>query len=312
MLTQLKADYPEDLRVVYRHFPLNSIHDKAAIASQASEAAGAQGKFWEMHDLLYQNQAAWGKLSMDEFEDWAAEQAEELGLDGDQFMADMLSTENADLAEQAWVKGQETGIPGTPFLLVNDRIYDGPTDYLNLSTVIKLYALQDKQYTECPPQVIDLTKEYIATIKTEKGDIVIKLFANEAPVAVNNFVFLAQEGWYDGITFHRVLADFMAQSGDPSGTGFGGPGYTFVNETSPDIIFDRAGLLAMANAGPDTNGSQFFITHTPQEHLSGGYTIFGEVLEGLEIATSLTLRNPAQGGNLPPGDEIVSITIEAK
>ncbi|HNB53730.1 MAG TPA: peptidylprolyl isomerase, partial [Anaerolineales bacterium] len=142
--------------------------------------------------------------------------------------------------------------------------------------------------------IIDPSQTYIATIQTAKGNIVIKLLADKAPLAVNNFVFLATNGWYDKVTFHRVLQGFMAQGGDPSGTGYGGPGYAFQNEDA-GLSFDREGLLAMANAGPDTNGSQFFITFGPAEHLDGGYTIFGEVIEGMDVVKSLTLRDPSQG-----------------
>ena len=160
--------------------------------------------------------------------------------------------------------------------------------------------------------VIDPLKQYIATIETEKGDIVLELFPDIAPMTVNSFVFLSRDGWLDGVTFHRVLPGFMAQGGDPSGTGMGGPGYAFKNETSPDLKFDREGLLAMANSGPDTNGSQFFITYGPAEHLNGSYTIFGEVLEGMDVVNSLTPRDPSQGGALPPGDLIIRITIQEK
>ncbi len=129
------------------------------------------------------------------------------------------------------------------------------------------------QYDSSPPMTIDVSKQYFATVKMAKGgEFVMQLYPDKAPVTVNNFVFLAREGYYDGTTFHRVLADFMAQGGDPTGTGGGGPGYLFENEDS-DLTFDKAGVVAMANAGRDTNGSQFFITFSPQEYLNGGYTI---------------------------------------
>jgi cyclophilin family peptidyl-prolyl cis-trans isomerase len=157
--------------------------------------------------------------------------------------------------------------------------------------------------------MVDPAKQYIATIHTEKGDIVILLFPEKAPLAVNSFLFLARQGWYDGVIFHRVIPGFVAQAGDPSGTGRGNPGYFFKNEVS-DLKYDRPGLVGMANSGPDTNGSQFFITFAPAPHLDGGYTLFGEVIEGLEVAEQLTPRDPAQNANLPPGDRILSIEIE--
>jgi cyclophilin family peptidyl-prolyl cis-trans isomerase len=165
-----------------------------------------------------------------------------------------------------------------------------------------------KQYDAPPPMTIDTDKEYYATIELEKGgEIVIQLYPDKAPLTVNNFVFLAREGYYDGTTFHRVLPDFMAQGGDPAGTGGGGPGYVFQNEDS-DLTFDKAGVVAMANAGRDTNGSQFFITFSPQEYLNGGYTIFGQVVEGMDVVMDIRLRDPQQNPDYV-GDAIESITI---
>jgi cyclophilin family peptidyl-prolyl cis-trans isomerase len=165
-----------------------------------------------------------------------------------------------------------------------------------------------KQWDKPPAMVIDTSKIYLATFKTAKGDIKVQLFADKAPVAVNNLVFLAQQGYYDNTTFHRVLKDFMAQGGDPTGTGGGGPGYQFKNETDPDLVFDDAGYLAMANAGADTNGSQFFITFGPTPWLDGGYTIFGKVVEGLDVAKSLTLRDPQKNPNFK-GDLLKTVEI---
>lgn len=168
-----------------------------------------------------------------------------------------------------------------------------------------------KQYDAPPPMTIDVTKQYFATVKLEKGgEFVIQLYPDKAPVTVNNFVFLAREGYYDGTTFHRVLSNFMAQGGDPTGTGGGGPGYMFENEYS-DLTFDKPGVVAMANAGPDTNGSQFFVTFSPQEYLNGGYTIFGQVIEGMDVVLNITLRDPQQNPNFT-GDVIKSISIEER
>ena len=166
-----------------------------------------------------------------------------------------------------------------------------------------------KQWAAPPPMTIDPTKIYIATLKTQWGDIVVQLFADKAPQTVNNFVFLAREGFYDNTTFHRVLSNFMAQGGDPTGTGSGGPGYQFPDEISPDLRFNRPGYLAMANAGPGTNGSQFFITYVATPSLDGKHTIFGQVVEGMDVALSLALRDPQQNPSLP-GDTLLSVTIE--
>ncbi len=173
-------------------------------------------------------------------------------------------------------------------------------------------AAKTTQWSAEPAMQIDANKQYVATIDTVKGKIVVELLPKIAPRTVNSFVFLARQGFYDGVTFHRVLSGFMAQGGDPTGTGLGGPGYEFPNETDPSVTFNQAGLLAMANAGPDTNGSQFFITYDATPHLDGGYTIFGRVTSGLEVALALTPRDPQADPNAPPGDVINTITIEEK
>lgn len=165
---------------------------------------------------------------------------------------------------------------------------------------------------DAPPELtIDNSKIYLATMETEKGDIKIELFADRAPITVNNFIFLAQEGYYDDTTFHRVLANFMAQGGDLTGTGTGGPGYRFEDEIDFGQLFDEAGYLAMANGGPDTNGSQFFITFGPLLQLNGGHTIFGKVVEGMDVVLSLTLRDP--NADPPPqfeGDKLKRVSID--
>jgi cyclophilin family peptidyl-prolyl cis-trans isomerase len=165
------------------------------------------------------------------------------------------------------------------------------------------------QWDQPPEFTLDQNKIYLATLKTEKGDIQIELFADRAPITVNNFVFLAEQGYYDGTTFHRVLPDFMAQGGDPSGTGGGGPGYRFDDEIDLDTFFNEAGYFAMANGGPDSNGSQFFITFRPTMHLNGNHTIFGRVVEGMDVALSLTLRNPNEQPDFE-GDILEQVTIE--
>jgi cyclophilin family peptidyl-prolyl cis-trans isomerase len=172
-------------------------------------------------------------------------------------------------------------------------------------------AIKSLQYDAEPPMSIDPTKQYFATFKMAKGgEFVIQLYPDKAPRTVNSFVFLAQAGYFDGTTFHRVLEGFMAQGGDPTGSGSGGPGYEFPNEDS-DLTFDKAGVMAMANAGRDTNGSQFFITFGPTEQLNGGYTIFGQVVEGMDVVNGITRRDPTQNPGFE-GDAILSVTITEK
>jgi cyclophilin family peptidyl-prolyl cis-trans isomerase len=318
-MEQLLNEFPNDLRFVYRHFPLigtpeSPLHDKAALAAQAAEAAGKQGKFWEMHDVLFNNQAKWSALSVTDFQQWLIQQAGVLDLDVSKFTSDLTSTELVNLAQNAWDNGRKIGLTGTPSLLVNGQVWPNNVamSAANLSSVIKLTMLEDSQFTECPTMTIDPTKQYIATLHTEKGDIVIELYADKAPIAVNSFIFLARNGWFDGVTFHRVVPGFVAQAGDPSGTGYGTPGYAFKNEISPDLKFDGPGVVGMANAGADSNGSQFFITYAAQPTLDGSFTIFGHVIQGMDVATSLTPRDPSTSSDLPPGDKILSVTIEER
>lgn len=172
-------------------------------------------------------------------------------------------------------------------------------------------AARNGMYSDVPDMDIDPSKYYYATFKTEKGDMRVQLFADHAPLTVNNFVFLARDGFYDNTTFHRVLEDFMAQAGDPTGSGLGGPGYQFRDEIVPGVAFDRAGLLAMANSGPNTNGSQFFITFAETPWLNGNHTIFGEILEGMEVLNALTRRDPQQAPD-SPGDLLITVEIEER
>jgi cyclophilin family peptidyl-prolyl cis-trans isomerase len=141
---------------------------------------------------------------------------------------------------------------------------------------------------------IDPKKKYTATLKTDRGDIVIELFADKVPRTVNNFVFLAREGFYDGVTFHRVIRNFMAQCGDPTGRGSGGPGYQFADEFHPDLKHDGPGILSMANSGPNTNGSQFFITHQATPHLDNRHTVFGKVSRGMDVVLAIPDRDPSK------------------
>ena len=160
-----------------------------------------------------------------------------------------------------------------------------------------------------PPRgELDTTKRYTATFKTQRGDIVADLHADRAPLTVENFVNLARAGFYDGTTFHRVIRGFMAQGGDPTGTGTGGPGYQFGDEFHPELRHDGPGILSMANAGPGTNGSQFFITHGPTPHLDNKHSVFGRVTEGMDVVLGLRERDPQRDRD--PGERIDTIEIK--
>jgi peptidyl-prolyl cis-trans isomerase B (cyclophilin B) len=156
-----------------------------------------------------------------------------------------------------------------------------------------------KQYSKPPEMQIDPKKKYTATIKTNRGDIVVDLFADKTPRTVNNFVFLAKDGFYNGVKFHRVIPDFMVQTGEPMGTGSGGPGYRFADEFHPELRHSGPGVLSMANAGPGTNGSQFFITHVRTEWLDDRHSVFGQVSEGQDVVNAIR-----------QGDVMEEVTIE--
>jgi cyclophilin family peptidyl-prolyl cis-trans isomerase len=164
-----------------------------------------------------------------------------------------------------------------------------------------------KQWNKPPEFVIDLKKKYSATLSTDKGDIVLELFADKAPFTVNNFVFLTREGFYDGTIFHRVISGFMTQGGDPTSTGRGGPGYRFADEFLSSLKHDKPGVLSMANAGPGTNGSQFFITHVPTPHLNNMHSVFGQVVSGLDVLLSIPERDPMKVNS--PAVKLKKVTI---
>jgi len=165
-----------------------------------------------------------------------------------------------------------------------------------------------QQWNAPPAMHIDPSKRYTATLHTDKGDIVIALHVAQAPRTVNNFVFLARAGFYDGTIFHRVIADFMAQGGDPTGSGRGGPGYRFADEFHPSLKHDKPGVLSMANAGPNSNGSQFFITHVPTPWLDGKHSVFGQVIEGMDVLLSIPPRDPMHSN--APAVTLQRVTIE--
>ena len=171
----------------------------------------------------------------------------------------------------------------------------------------KSTEVKKMQWDSPPLMTIDIGKRYTATFETEKGKMVFELFAEDVPGSVNNFVFLAREGYYDGTTFHRVIPGFMAQGGDPTGTGRGGPGYRFEDEFTGHRHV--TGALSMANAGPNTNGSQFFITYALQRGLDGKHSVFGQLKEGMDVLEALTPRDPNQNPQFN-GDRIIRITIE--
>jgi cyclophilin family peptidyl-prolyl cis-trans isomerase len=295
---------------VFRHFPLTSIHDKAVLAAEAAEAAGAQGKFWEMHDLLFENQSTWSGASEKDARTVMVGFAEELGLDKKAFSDALKKGDHRDAVDEAYESAVALGLGGTPTLYVNGQLYSGPREDWVLAGLAQLYGHTGPQYESAPEMTIDPDKPYFANVETNRGTFCIELYAKQTPLTVNSFVFLAENGFYDGVPFHRVLPGFVAQSGDPTGSGFGGPGYSFEDEIVPELKHDGPGVLSMANSGPGTNGSQFFVTYDALPDLDGKHAVFGRVVKGMDTVEGLTPRNP-QENPYAAADRMTKVQIGA-
>jgi peptidyl-prolyl cis-trans isomerase B (cyclophilin B) len=308
-LKQIRLTHPTDVRLIYLHAPQVD-RDKDYQAIQAVEAADLQGKFWEMHDLLFETLDEWSGIAPADFKDWVTANAVSLGMDSSRFQADFGGALVAGRLQQAIQFTADAELDSPPRLFVNSTTpYTSLADFASLDMVVRMKALADRQFSACPTVAMDPQKQYLVTMHTSKGDVSLQLFPEKAPLAVNNFLFLIGSGWYDGITFYRVLLDQRVLSGDPSETGFGNPGYLFDTEIAPGLRFDQPGILAMDNDGPGTNGSRFFITLAAAPQLNGQYTIIGQVLSGMEVLSSLTPRNSLPGVYLPPGDELITVTV---
>ncbi len=318
MLERLVESYPDEVQIVYRHFPLNEIHANAQKSAEASEAAGAQGAFWPYHDRLFETQREWSALDADAAHQFFIDLATELSLDTERFAAELEDGTYAAYVSSLEQEAIALGLPGTPSALVDGEIVAGqglPIDYNAwdgyVQSQIAVKGLEGSQYDAPPPMALEEGVGYQARVKMANGgEFVIELLPEAAPQTVNSFIFLANEGWFDGVTFHRVLPGFVAQAGDPTGTGMGGPGYALPDEIDPELSHDGPGVVAMANSGPNTSGSQFYITLGPTTQLDGGYTIFGRIVEGMDVVQGITPRDPSTDPNAPAGDVIESVTIE--
>lgn len=309
-LRVLQKAYPDDVKMVFRYLPLTDEHDKAALAAQAAEAAGLQDKYWEMHDILFSRQNEWISLSVKEFSTWLVDLSTELNLDKVKFMADMTSDATIQKVFDATRKSAETTLTTPPALFFNKTLYQDWVDISSLSNMVQYYKLPEYAFTACPEMTVDVNKKYTVTFSTEKGNIVFELYPQEAPMAVNNFLFLAREKWYDNTPFYRVVPGYLVQAGDPTGSGNGRPGYQFSIEVTPKLRFDQPGILAMTVDKNNMNGSQFFITYTSIPEFDGKYTIFGKVIEGMDVLQSLRPRDPYYDQVLLSPDTLKSITIQ--
>jgi cyclophilin family peptidyl-prolyl cis-trans isomerase/protein-disulfide isomerase len=314
-MKKVMEQHQTDVHFVFRPLALvgSAQFTSSQLAAQAAYAADQQGKFWEMYTLLNDKYSQWAGLPPAAFEAWLIKEVTAAGFDMESFRSELKSPEAEADVRSSFDAAQKVGVTSLPLLLLNGIPQKAfVSDFTALNRAISVIAMGPKQFQSCPPFSISPNRTYIATLKTAKGDVVIQLFPEKAPLAVNSFVFLARNGWYDNTTFHRVLPGFVAQTGDPSGTGVGTPGYFFKNETDNGLHFDRPGMVGMANSGPDTNGSQFFITYTAQPSLDGNYTIFGQVIKGMDVLEQLTPRDPQNTDDLPVGDALISVTIDEK
>ncbi len=312
MLAQLEAWHPDTLRVVYRHFPLITVHDKASLAGQAAEAAGAQDAFWLMHDLLFERWSEWVTLSNADFAEWLIQVAEDLQLNVEQFSEDLQSGRFDQAMRESFENAAAAGLPGTPYIFFNNAWFRLPPDLINFEASIRLTLLETRMYKEPPAVALEPEASYLAKIHLDTGTLLIRLLPESAPQTVSNFIFLAQEGWFDGNGFHRVVPGSFVESGDPTQTGFGNPGYVIPDEIDPALSFDSEGLVAMSSSGPNTNGSQFFISLGPLPELDGSRTIFGEVIAGLNLLQELEARDPFNDLLSPAETSILSVTIEVE
>lgn len=311
-LETLMEKYPDDVRLVYRPLPLDSLHPTAPLAAYAAESAGMQGKFWEMYSAIFSNQESISALTAEELTEWLKTTAEELDLDVDQFATDIASEDVINKITTTQQTMFEAGVSSTPTVLVNGRPV-GNWQSAYLSNFIEVMKAEKDMVTECPPFIIDQDKEYTATITTEKGELVLELYPEAAPLAVNSFVYLAREGFYNDVTFHRVYHNFMAQTGDPTGTGWSGAGYQYREEVVPELTYDEAYMVGVARGQAEgSSGSQFFITYVPYPSLNGGYTIFGKLIDGIDVFEQITERDADNNPDAPEGDKIISIEIIEK
>lgn len=310
ILSKLRAWHPQDLRIIFRQFPQLYLHDKASLAAEAAEAAGAQGAFWEMYDALFQHYGEWFELSPEAFVVWLKDTAIEIGLNQKQFAQAIDNRVYQERIINTYFETAAAGIPGVPFIYFNGLWYRLPVTLDNLEASIRLEMLSSRQYEAYPPFTIDIQADFTAYLEIPQGEIVIQLLPQYAPLAVNSFIFLAEQGWFYENPIYRVEPGAFVESGDPSGTGWGGPGYSFENEIHDSLTFDQAGMVALVSQGPGTNGSRFFITLAPLPTINGTCTIFGRVIDGLDLLQALEPRSALDDLLTEPEAVIHSITIE--
>jgi len=312
VITRLQQLHPEDIRYVFRSFPLLTLYDKTSLATQAVASAAAQGQYWRMHDLLFSRRSEWAALTPDLFTSWLAGAAQAAGLDADQLAEDLATRRYEPFVADAYNRAVAEGIPGAPFLFFNRDLMLFPPTLENLEANVRLTLLAGRQFDSYPPFALAPGTDYHARLRLNIGEVTLDLFEDTAPLAVNSFIFLAQNDWFDGTPVYRVVRGQYLEAGDPTGTGFGTPGYAFELETSPARTFNRAGVVGIASDDPATLGSRFFISLTSLPLFDSTRTILGEVTSGLDRLEALTARDPLAELLLEPEAVILDVVIEAR
>jgi cyclophilin family peptidyl-prolyl cis-trans isomerase/protein-disulfide isomerase len=312
ILNDLQALHPDDIRLVFRDVPLLTIREKSALAAQAAASAAEQGQFWEMHDLLFTRYDEWSALTSEEFSDWLIRVAPSAGVDASVLSNDLQTRRFEPYVADAYNQAVAAGIPGAPFLFFNRDLFMLPPTLENLEANVRLTLLTERQFTSPPDFNLDLAADYVARIRLNIGEVILDLFEDTAPQAVNSFVFLSQSGWYDGTPAVRVVRGEYVEFGDPTGTGFGTPGYSYGLESSSAVTFDQPGVVGVAGEDPSTNGSRFFVSLTALPMYDGERTVLGQVVSGLDLLDSLSARDPLTDLLVDPQAVILNIVIEAR
>ena len=277
------------------------------LATQAVEAAGMQDKLYEMSDQIFAQQAAWSPMDTVAFETWLVTEAETLGMNKEQFETDLKSDVVIAKVLEYQKQAMDAGVSYTPFIMVNGRVWEG-TDLPNMRILIQLLREDKNLFPECPPTVLEPGKKYTATIETEIGNIVLALNTDQVPLSANAFVWLVQQGWYDNTTFFNVMRGDPTQieialAGDRTETGYGTAGFSISPEIVSDLSFTQPGTVGFVN------GNQLFISYSALPKLSGRYTVLGNVIEGMDVAESLTITTIDSEGRFTKGTRINKVTI---
>lgn len=311
-LFSLTDRHPDDLRLVFRHLPLVHAFDKDSLAGQAAEAAGALGGFWQMARALAERRAEWSVLPPGDFVPWVTDLAGELGLDVEAFRSDLDNGRYAAFMMATYEEAIASGLPGGPVLYLNGSLVRVPPTPLNLEAAVRLQVLSASTFQNPPAMSLRAGADYFATFVFDEGEVVAQLLPDVAPEAVNSFVFLARQGWFDDTLIYRVVPGRWIEAGDPSATGLGDSGYHLPDEIDASWTFDDDGRLALASVGPGTGSSRFLITLAPLPELNGTRTIFGRILRGLDFLQGLAARDPAEALLDPNGVVLKKVLVETE